>query len=275
MLAALGDLVDDIVVRLGGPVNEASDTRARIVRRRGGSAANVVEMAAGLGYPARFLGQVGSDAIGTVLLDELRQTGVDVGAVRRGGRSGTIIVLVDTRAERTMLTDRGACLELSDPQRAWLDGVSTLHVPFYSLTEGALADSAVALIGWAHELGVRVSIDVSSVAVIEQLGASRVTAMLSVLRPDVVLANGDEGRALGIDAPVAGAVTVVKHGADPVEVFTDQDRFTVAVPALDQVSDTTGAGDAFAAGFLTAGDVTVRSAVEAGCSAAARLMTSR
>lgn len=275
MLAALGDLVDDIVVRLGGPVNEATDTRARIVRRRGGSAANVVEMAAGLGYPARFLGQVGSDAIGTVLLDELRQTGVDVGAVRRGGRSGTIIVLVDTRAERTMLTDRGACLELSDPQRAWLDGVSTLHVPFYSLTEGALADSAVALIGWAHELGVRVSIDVSSVAVIEQLGASRVTAMLSVLRPDVVLANGDEGRALGIDAPVAGAVTVVKHGADPVEVFADQDRFTVAVPALDQVSDTTGAGDAFAAGFLTAGDVTVRSAVEAGCSAAARLMTSR
>lgn len=275
MLAALGDLVDDIVVRLGGPVNEASDTRARIVRRRGGSAANVVEMAAGLGYPARFLGQVGSDAIGTVLLDELRQTGVDVGAVRRGGRSGTIIVLVDTRAERTMLTDRGACLELSDPQRAWLDGVSTLHVPFYSLTEGALADSAVALIGWAHELGVRVSIDVSSVAVIEQLGASRVTAMLSVLRPDVVLANGDEGRALGIDAPIAGAVTVVKHGADPVEVFADQDRFTVAVPALDQVSDTTGAGDAFAAGFLTAGDVTVRSAVEAGCSAAARLMTSR
>ena len=224
---------------------------------------------------ARFLGQVGSDAIGTVLLDELRQTGVDVGAVRRGGRSGTIIVLVDTRAERTMLTDRGACLELSDPQRAWLDGVSTLHVPFYSLTEGALADSAVALIGWAHELGVRVSIDVSSVAVIEQLGASRVTAMLSVLRPDVVLANGDEGRALGIDAPIAGAVTVVKHGADPVEVFADQDRFTVAVPALDQVSDTTGAGDAFAAGFLTAGDVTVRSAVEAGCSAAARLMTSR
>ena len=275
MLAALGDLVDDIVVRLGGPVNEASDTRARIVRRRGGSAANVVEMAAGLGYPARFLGQVGSDAIGTVLLDELRQTGVDVGAVRRGGRSGSIIVLVDTRAERTMLTDRGACLELSDPQRAWLDGVSTLHVPFYSLTEGALADSAVALIGWAHELGVRVSIDVSSVAVIEQLGASRVTAMLSVLRPDVVLANGDEGRALGIDAPIAGAVTVVKHGADPVEVFADQDRFTVAVPALDQVSDTTGAGDAFAAGFLTAGDVTVRSAVEAGCSAAARLMTSR
>lgn len=275
MLAALGDLVDDIVVRLGGPVNEASDTRARIVRRRGGSAANVVEMAAGLGYPARFLGQVGSDAIGTVLLDELRQTGVDVGAVRRGGRSGTIIVLVDTRAERTMLTDRGACLELSDPQRAWLDGVSTLHVPFYSLTEGALADSAVALIGWAHELGVRVSIDVSSVAVIEQLGASRVTAMLSVLRPDVVLANGDEGRALGIDAPIAGAVTVVKHGADPVEVFADQDRFTVAVPALDQVSDTTGAGDAFAAGFLTAGDVTVRSAVKAGCSAAARLMTSR
>lgn len=275
MLAALGDLVDDIVVLLAGPVNEASDTPARIVRRRGGSAANVVGMAAGLGYAARFLGQVGSDAIGTVLLDELGRTGVDVAAVRRGGRSGTIIVLVDTEAERTMLTDRGACLELSDPQRSWLDGVSTLHVPFYSLTEGALADSAVTVIAWAHELGVRVSIDVSSVAVIEQLGADSVIEMLEVLRPDVVLANGDEGRTLGIDAPLAGAVTVVKHGADPVEVFADQNRFTVPVPSIDQVSDTTGAGDAFAAGFLTAGRVPVRAAVEAGCAAAARLITSR
>jgi sugar/nucleoside kinase (ribokinase family) len=275
MLAALGDLVDDIVVRLGGPVNEASDTRARIVRRRGGSAANVAEMAARLGHRARLLGQVGSDAIGTVLLDELSQTGVDVGAVRRGGRSGTIIVLVDADAERTMLSDRGACLELSDPQRSWLDGVSTLHVPLYSLTEGILADSAVTLIGWAHELGVRVSIDVSSVAVIEQLGASAVTGMLNVLRPDVVLANGDEGRSLRIGAPIAGAVTVVKHGADPVEVFADDDRFTVPVQPVERVSDTTGAGDAFAAGFLTAGLVTVRSAVEAGCRAAALLITSR
>ena len=275
MLAALGDLVDDIVVRLGAAINEASDTPARIVRRRGGSAANVVEVAATLGHPARFLGQVGSDAIGQVLIDELGATGADIGCVQRGGRSGTIIVLVDEHGERTMLTDRGACLELSDPQRAWLDGVSTLHVPFYSLTEGALADTSATLIGWAHELGVRVSIDVSSVAVIEQLGAGRVLELLELLRPDVVLANGDEGRVLGIGGPLAGAVTVVKHGPDPVEAYIEHDHFTVPVPRIDHVTDTTGAGDAFAAGFLTANVSSVRAAVEAGCGAAAHLITSR
>ncbi|RLE21703.1 MAG: sugar kinase, partial [Actinobacteria bacterium] len=48
MLATLGDLVEDIVVRHDGPINDASDTIATITRRRGGSAANVASVAAGL-----------------------------------------------------------------------------------------------------------------------------------------------------------------------------------------------------------------------------------
>ena len=81
VLATVGDLVDDIVVRLGGPINVASDTEAVIERRRGGSAANVAAVAARISGRSRFLGQVGDDARGAALLAELAAEGVDVSMV--------------------------------------------------------------------------------------------------------------------------------------------------------------------------------------------------
>jgi sugar/nucleoside kinase (ribokinase family) len=252
VLATLGDLVEDVVVHVGDPVNVASDTAARIVRRRGGSAANVAAAAARLGFPARFLGQVGVDPIGGALVADLAATGVETGFVRRGGRTGTIVVLVDPSGERTMLTDREACSELSEPDPLWLDGVSILHVPMYSLADGPMAATARTLITWAHERGVAVSIDVSSVALIVERGRAAVHRLLADLRPSLVFANAGEAEVLGIVDQVAGAVTVVKHGAAPAVVHTSRGRHEIPAESVGEVTDTTGAGDAFAAGFLTA-----------------------
>jgi sugar/nucleoside kinase (ribokinase family) len=255
MIGTIGDLVEDIVVRLGGPLNEASDTAADVVRRRGGSAANMAVSVVRCGHPARFIGQVGDDAAGAMLIETLRGEGVDVVA-RRGGRTGTIVVLLDHVGERSMLTDRGACTALDRPERSWLDGLSTVHVPVYSLVGEPLRSTTVTLVNWAHQRGITVSIDASSASVIDDFGADGLLDVLTTLRPTVLLCNDLEAEALGGDADLAeigAGIVVVKRGARSALV-TVAGAAAVEVPALPltNVRDTTGAGDAFAAGFLVA-----------------------
>jgi sugar/nucleoside kinase (ribokinase family) len=278
VLACLGDLVEDVIVRLAGPVNVASDTHSQISRRRGGSAANVAARAATLGHRARFLGQVGTDAIGTALLAELAADGVDTSMARRGGSTGTIVALVDHHGERTMLTDRGSSLDLDAPDPSWLDGVGVLHVPFYSLAVGPIAATAATVIAWANERDIAVSVDLSSTAVLTEVGIDDVLRQLERAAPAVVLANAHEADALGVDGPVVGALTVIKRGPSPALIHRpDGALFEVEAIAVPSVSDTTGAGDAFAAGFLTTPgwEVDPRAACRSGHRSAADLLRQR
>ncbi len=277
VLATLGDVVEDVIVRLDGPVNVASDTPATISRRRGGSAANTAVAVAARGHGARFLGQVGDDAIGAAMLREMADLGVDVTHARRDGSTGTIVALVDTAGERSMLTDRRTCVRLTDPEPAWLDDVTVLHVPFYSLAVEPIATTASTVIDWARERHVAVSIDLSSTSVMSDYGLDEMRRLIRALEPDVVLANRDETDAFGADAARDRALFVEKRGADAALLHRrGEPSVAVSAIAVDGVDDTTGAGDAFAAGFLTAGwrDDPV-DACESGHRSAAALLTSR
>ncbi|CAB4362855.1 MAG: sugar kinase [Actinobacteria bacterium] len=255
MLGAVGDLLEDVVVRLHETVNHASDTQATVLRRRGGSAANVVEAAVRAGAPARFIGQVGGDGVGQWLTDQLVALGAEV-VVRREGRTGTIIVLLDVNGERTMLADRATATELSPPDPVWLDGLHTLHLPFYSLEIEPLASTSMTLAAMAKQRGLTVSIDMSSAAVLERYGVPRALSVIRFLQPTVVLANELEAQVLGEGLRperLGGAMVIVKRGAEPAIVHRAGGA-SVEVPAVlvPGVSDTTGAGDAFAAGLLIA-----------------------
>jgi sugar/nucleoside kinase (ribokinase family) len=268
MLAVVGDLLEDIVVRIGSPPALGTDTPAHIVRRRGGSAANVAACAARAGAPVRFIGCVGEDELGEWLVSNLAADGVDV-RVQRRGRTGAVVVLVGRDGERTMLPDRASATELVDVDKAWLDGVTWLHVPSYSLLSEPIGTTVRELIVALRRAGGQLSIDVSSVGVVRAYGVERYSDLLDDLLPDVVFANDSESVLLADEPP---RLTIVKDGPRPVRVRGLGDSFEIEVSELPDVADTTGAGDAFAAGYLSAAvrGEGVRAAVGAGIAVAAQ-----
>ena len=109
------------------PTRYATDNPCVIHRSRGGSAANVAAFASAW-VPTRFIGCVGLDPAADVLTSELAGHGVDV-RVQRRGRTGTIVVLIDGKGERTMYPDRAAAAQLADVPAAWLESAAMLHAP--------------------------------------------------------------------------------------------------------------------------------------------------
>jgi sugar/nucleoside kinase (ribokinase family) len=255
VLCTIGDLIEDVVVWLNGELNIGSDTDSVIVRTRGGSAANVAMFGALTGTPSRFIGQVGNDNLGEQLCASLRSSGVDVCTVAEG-RTGSIVVVVQPNGERTFLTDRGVASDLAVFDASHLAGVSVVHVPTYSLALEPLASTAAQYIRAARAAGALISVDASSTSVLRDYGIDRYSDLIASIAPDVFLCNNDEATLLNIDSahPMSGAeLTVIKRGALPVAAITAAGAVTeVATPPVANIVDTTGAGDAFAAGFLPA-----------------------
>ena len=143
-----------------------------------------------------------------------------------------------------MATDRGVSPELTadelDP--SWLEGCTHLHLPGYSLLRAPIDEASLL----AASLVPRVSVDLSSWSAIRDFGPERFRERLEALRPALVFANEDEERIVG--GPLEGCEWVLKRGSLGARIG---DVDLPAVPA--QVLDTTGAGDALAAGYLVGG----------------------
>ncbi|WP_028047671.1 carbohydrate kinase family protein [Cellulomonas sp. URHE0023] len=274
VLGVTGDLVEDIVVWLAEPLRHGTDARAQVFRTPGGSGANVARFAADL-VPTRFLGCVGPDRPGDALIDALSAAGVEV-QVQRTGRTGTVVLLIDESGERTMFPDRAASSMLERIPPGWLDGLDLLHVPGYSFEGGPTADAVIDAIGRARLRDILVSVDASSTGMLTHYGVDAFRDLLAELGADILLANAAEAELLGLGFSHRTTV-VVKSGPDPTVVhLPDGSSFEVPVPPVADVRDLTGAGDAFAAGFLAAyiGSRDLRSACVAGHRRAARVLSS-
>ena len=249
MICTLGDLLLDVVVRLGAPLAHGGDAPATTRLSVGGQAANVAAWVAHLGGHARFVGVRSRDAAGTLVAADLGGRGVELLGPTLERGTGTVVALVDEAAERTMATDRGIATELraEDLDPSWFAGCDRLHLSGYSLMRSPIDLAALRATRQARAGGARISVDLSSWSAIRDFGPSTFRERLSIIAPDVVFANDQELAALGGDPGCP--VLVTKKGADGCAMRWPggHARFP-AEPAV--VLDTTGAGDAFAAGFL-------------------------
>jgi sugar/nucleoside kinase (ribokinase family) len=261
----IGDLTLDVVLSPAVALANGTDVPGLVRLRQGGSAGTAARWFGRLGAQTQLICAVGRDGPGRALVDAVRSDKVVVRVTRVAGHAtGRIGVLV-ADGERSFVADRGASDHLApaDLRAAWFKAAELVHLPFYSLIGEPLGDAGREAIHLARGAGAAVSLDLASVGPLLAQGRPAALAAVRAAAPDVLLATAAELAAL-LDSPnraVLGAralalapVVIVKRGSNGATVhLLDASgasiTFDVATKPLP-ATDTTGAGDAFDAGFL-------------------------
>jgi len=266
-LATLGDVMLDVIVRLEQPLAHGDDVRALTRTGAGGQAANVAAWAASLGAEARCIAKRGNDMAGELVARELEAHGVELVGPVGDGATGVVVSLVGSDGERSMASDRGVAPTLSPEEldAAWVE-CDVLHLSGYALLREPIAHAALLAARLARERGARVSVDVAAWTEIRAYGPVRFRELLDTIAPDVLFATEAEWEMLG-GAYLTAPTGLIKRGARGCTVVTQDARLDLA-PVEAEVVDSTGAGDALAAGFLLGGSL--EDAARRGLEAAAR-----
>lgn len=227
----------------------------KIHRSTGGSAGNTVCALAALGANPGFIGKVGQDETGAFFGDTLRQRGVNALLATCDLPSGIASTFISTDGERTFGTYLGAAatLRAEDLSRKMFAGYNYLYIEGYLLQDHDLMLRAVQL---AKEEGLQVCLDMASYNVVE---AERdFFDQLIVKYVDIVFANESEALAYTGKAPHEAleeisskcSIAVVKTGKEGSLVKKGTEIIQLLSCPVDNVLDTTGAGDFYAAGFM-------------------------
>jgi sugar/nucleoside kinase (ribokinase family) len=220
----------------------------------GGGVANTMRAAAYLGATASFAGMVGEDDYGERYEEELEDSGVKSFITRSGAGTGVYCALIRPDGGRTLLVAPGAALDISlEPaSEALFKGGATLYLECFLLSDRAFFMDCLRR---AREAGMETAMDLAS----RSLTAANRGFLLAVLPEycDLLFANEDEFVALsglplreGLELFSEWGIEIVVKRAEMGAVWAKGGRVVVSPVREMRPVDETGAGDAFAAGFL-------------------------
>lgn len=263
-VVVVGDLMTDAVARAAYPLAKGSDTPASVTMHGGGSGANVAAWLSVEGVEVAFVGRRGSDVAGRNRDMELMGYGVDARLVMDPERpTGTCVVLVTHKGDRTMMSDPGAnnALLPDDIPAELFTAGAHLHLSGYSLLNEGSRNAALHALRLARNAGMSISVDGGSSSPLKRAGAepffewTQGTKLLLVSSSEAEALTGREEPELAAKVLTAWyPQVVIKMGDDGALWYTNGRPEPISVPAepVEKVVDGTGAGDAFAAGFLPA-----------------------
>lgn len=264
--------VDEFIDSLGVPkgamtlIDEqrATDIYAAMgaaIEISGGSAANTIVGVAALGGSARYIGKVRNDQLGAVFTHDLRATGVhyDVTAATTGPSTGCCLIVVTPDAQRTMNTFLGASVHLnpSDVDGDAVRAAKVLYLEGYLFDPPEAQEAFRVAATHANDAGRTVALTLSDSFCVER----HRDAFLDLVDHHVDLLFANEAEILALyqtDSFDEAAERVRGHGAIAAltrsehgsVIVTADDTISVPAHPVDELVDTTGAGDLYAAGFL-------------------------
>ncbi|HVE46486.1 MAG TPA: adenosine kinase [Acidimicrobiales bacterium] len=232
------------------------------VESSGGSAANTVAGVASFGGAAAFVGKVRDDQLGRVFTHDIRSIGVEFSTppATEGEATALCLVMVTTDAQRTMTTYLGAARRLAaeDIDRDLVTRSQITYLEGYLWDPPDAISALVQAMAWAHDAGQRVAFTLSDPFCVDR-HRQEFLGLLAAGSIDVLFANEVEALSLfdvtSLDEVLSAArgtceIVAITRGPAGSVVVADGDVVEVPAEPVDEVVDTTGAGDLYAAGFL-------------------------
>jgi len=240
--------MESVLQELAGQVTEVP----------GGSAANTTQALAQLGLEVAFLGKIGNDSTSNIYLDNFRQSGGNISKFKKGDLpNARCLSLVTPDSERTMRTHLGAAVTLSTSEISVADFQDCRHAHL----EGYLLfnpELALHILKCASQAGCSISLDLASFEVVH--ASKDILKDLLTRYVDIVFSNEDEAKAFvgkENDYPSMARelgnysdIAVVKVGKEGSHIVQNGELISIKPVLVEKALDTTGAGDAWAAGFL-------------------------